>query len=336
MDTAITAAVLAFVAIGGVGIAFAGGKEQPATANKRVKAVAGGSKNVDRRKQATEIAALKRRQSAAEALKELANNEKQSRKRRFSVKGQLAQAGITNFSPAMFYMASAVSGLVLGVVGLFIQSGADNPLFMYLAGAMGFFIGFLGLPRWVLGMLVAGRQKKFGSQLADGIDIIVRGVKSGLPLGQCLSIIAAESPEPLRSEFQAIVDSQAMGVPLDQSMQRMYDRMPLPEVNFFSIVLIIQQKTGGNLSESLGNLSSVLRARKLMHEKVKALSSEAKASAMIIGSLPIVVMCMVYFTRPSYIMILFIEPMGHLILLGAATMMTLGIVVMNKMVNFKF
>ncbi len=334
MDPALIAAVLAFVAIGGAGIALTGDKNQPATANKRIKAVAG-AKSVDRRKAATEMAALKRRQSTAEALKELSNNEKQSRKRRFSVKGQLAQAGLTT-PPTVFWIGSAIAGVVLGVVGLVLQSGADNPLIMYLAGAMGFFIGFLGLPRWILGMLVAGRQKKFGAQLADAIDIIVRGVKSGLPLGQCLRIIAAESPEPLRAEFQALVDSQAMGVPLEQSMQRMYDRMPLPEVNFFSIVLVIQQKTGGNLSESLGNLSSVLRARKLMHEKVKALSSEAKASAMIIGSLPIVVMLMVYFTRPSYIMILFTEPMGHLILLGAATMMSMGIFIMNKMVNFKF
>ncbi|MBL8530530.1 MAG: type II secretion system F family protein, partial [Hyphomonadaceae bacterium] len=173
-------------------------------------------------------------------------------------------------------------------------------------------------------------------QLADAIDIIVRGVKSGLPLGQCLRIIAAECPEPLRMEFQALVDSQTMGVPLDQSMQRMYDRMPLPEVNFFSIVLVIQQKTGGNLSESLGNLSSVLRSRKLMTEKVKALSSEAKASAMIIGALPFIVMGLVYFTRPTYISVLFTDPMGHLVLLGAGVMMSMGIFIMHRMVNFKF
>lgn len=333
MDPSILVAILAFVAIGGAGFVFTS-NNQPATANKRVKAVAV-PKTVDRRKQATEIAALKRRQSTAEALKELSNNEKQSRKRRFSVKGQLAQAGLT-YSPVQFWIAAAIVGAVLGAIGLIVQAGASNPLFMYLAGAMGFFIGFLGLPRWFLGMLVAGRQKKFANQLADAIDIIVRGVKSGLPLNQCLRIIGNESPEPLRTEFQSLVDAGAMGVPLDQSLQRMYERMPLAEVNFFSIVLVIQQKTGGNLSESLGNLSSVLRARKLMKEKVKALSSEAKASAMIIGSLPIVVMCMVYFTRPAYIMILFIEPVGNLILLGAATMMAMGIFVMNKMVNFKF
>jgi len=161
-------------------------------------------------------------------------------------------------------------------------------------------------------------------------------VKSGLPLNQCLRIIAAESPEPLRSEFQQLCDSQAMGVPLETGLQRMYDHMPLPEVNFFNIVLVIQQKTGGNLSESLGNLSSVLRSRKLMVEKVKALSAEAKASAMIIGSLPIIVGFLVYFTRPAYISVLFTDPVGNLILMGAATLMSMGVFVMHKMVNFKF
>jgi tight adherence protein B len=325
MDPALIIAVLAFVAIGGAGIVLTG-NSQATTNNKRVKAVAG-AKNVDRRKQATEIAAVKRRQSTAEALKELSNNEKQSRRRRFSVKGQLAQAG-TNMTEAAFWGISAVAGLALAAAGYFIYA--------YIGAAVGFFIGFLGLPRWFLGFLVAGRQKKFSDQLADAIDVIVRGVKSGLPLGQCLRIIAAECPEPLRAEFQSLVDSQTMGVPLDQSMQRMYDRMPLPEVNFFAIVLIIQQKTGGNLSESLGNLSNVLRSRKLMKEKVKALSSEAKASAMIIGALPIVVIGMVYLTRPEYIMTLFIHPTGNLILLGSAAMMSMGIFVMNKMVNFKF
>ncbi|MBL8545858.1 MAG: type II secretion system F family protein [Hyphomonadaceae bacterium] len=328
MDPALTVAVLAFVAIGGAGFVLTS-NNQPQAANKRVKAVASAAstKSVDRRKQATEIAALKRRQSTAEALKELSNNEKQSRRRRFSVKGQLAQAGLT-YSPAVFWIAAASVSVVLGLIGLVVQG--------YIGAAMGFFIGLFGLPRWALGMMVEGRQKKFANQLADAIDIIVRGVKSGLPLNQCLRIISAESPEPLRAEFKSLVDAGAMGVPLEQSLQRMYERMPLAEVNFFAIVLVIQQKTGGNLSESLGNLSSVLRARKLMKEKVKALSSEAKASAWIIGSLPIIVMLMVYFTRPTYIMILFNEPVGNLILLGAATMMSLGIFVMNKMVNFKF
>lgn len=325
MDPSLLVAVLAFVAVGGAGFLLTGAN-QPQTASKRVKAVAGGMK-VDRRKQAVETAALRRRQSTQEALKELSNNEKQSRKRRISVKGQIEQAGL-KITPLMFWLMAAGLGAVLAVVGLVVQGP--------IGAGMGFFIGLLGLPRWVLGMQVAGRQKKFGNQLADAIDVIVRGVKSGLPLNQCLRIIAQESPEPLKSEFQALCDSQAMGVPLDQSMQRMYERMPLPEVNFFSIVLVIQQKTGGNLSESLGNLSTVLRARKLMKEKVKALSAEAKASAWIIGSLPVGVMGLVYFTRPAYIATLFTDPMGHLILIGAALMMAMGIFIMNKMINFKF
>lgn len=325
MDPALLTAVLAFVAIGGAGVVLAG-KEQPEASQKRVKAVAGKT-NTDRRKQTVETAALKRRQSAQEALKELAANEKQSRKRRVSIKGQLAQAGL-NVTPAVFWMISAGVGAACAMAGLIIQGPIG-------AGA-GFVVGGLGLPRWVLGFLVKGRQKKFSNQLADAIDVIVRGVKSGLPLNQCLRIIASESPEPLRAEFQALCDSQAMGVPLEQSLQRMYERMPLSEVNFFAIVLSIQQKTGGNLSESLGNLSAVLRSRKLMKEKVNALSAEAKASAMIIGSLPIAVGGLVYVTRPAYISILFTDPRGHLVLLGCAVMMSFGIFIMNKMVNFKF
>jgi len=333
MDPSLLIAVLAFVAIGGAGFALTA-STQPATATKRVKAVAGATK-VDRRKQAADMAALKRRQTTQEALKELSASEKQSRKRRLSVKGLIAQAGL-NISLPVFWIMSAVCGAVLAIAGLLIQTSMSASVPLPIGAAVGFFVGMFGLPRWFLGFLVGGRQKKFSNQLADAIDVIVRGVKSGLPLNQCLRIIAAESPEPLRSEFQQLCDSQSMGVPLDQGLQRMYDHMPLPEVNFFSIVLIIQQKTGGNLSESLGNLSSVLRARKLMKEKVKALSAEAKASAMIIGALPICVMGMVYFVRPAYISTLFTDPIGNLILLGCAVMMSIGIFIMHKMVNFKF
>src|SRR5215467_3690182 len=222
MDPGLLTALLAFVAIGGIGFAFVGGN-QPATASKRVKSVAS-ARTVDRRKQAVEQAALKRKQTTQEALKELTLTEKQSRKRRLSVKGQLAQAGVT-MSPTVFWILAAVLGLVLGFIGLLIKG--------WIAFLAAFFVGLFGIPRWLLGTMVAGRQKKFGSQLADAIDVIVRGVKSGLPLNQCLRIIAGESPEPLRTEFQMLVDAQAMGVPLDVSLQRLYDRMPLPEVNFF-------------------------------------------------------------------------------------------------------
>ena len=323
MDPALIAAVLAFVAIGGAGLAFAGGGEGRAS-SKRVQAVAGAR---SARKPVIDPATLKRKQTTQDALKELSQNAKQSRKRRLSVKGLLEQAGLS-VSPTAFWIASGLLAAVAAIAGLLVQGP--------IGAAAGLFIGGLGLPRWALGFLVSGRQKKFSNQLADAIDVIVRGVKSGLPLHQCLRIIASESPDPLRSEFQTLCDSLTMGVQLDQSMARMYDRMPLPEVNFFSIVLVIQQKTGGNLSESLGNLSAVLRSRKLMKEKVKALSAEANASAMIIGCLPLAVMAMVYFTRPDYISLLFTHPLGHMILLGAAVMMSMGIFIMQKMVNFKF
>jgi tight adherence protein B len=326
MDPAFLAAILAFFAIAGAGLAFSG-EAQSKRAQKRVKAVAVGQRSDKRKPSAIDIAAVKRKQTTQEALKEMTLSEKESRKRRVSVKGQIEQAGL-RLSPTMYWVMAGGLGLVLALVGLVVQG--------WIGAAAGFFVGVFGLPRWVLGMFVSGRQKKFANQLADAIDIIVRGVKSGLPLGQCLRIIAAESPEPLRTEFQLLVDGQSMGVPLDQSLQRIFDRMPLPEMNFFSIVLVIQQKTGGNLSESLGNLSTVLRARKLMKEKVKALSAEAKASAMIIGALPFFVMGTVYFTKPDYITLLFVHPTGHLILLGATVMMTTGIIVMHKMVNFKF
>ncbi len=324
MDPALLIAALAFISIGAVAFAF-GGQQQSQRAAKRVKAV--GARSAKRR-DVPDTVAIKRRQSTQEALKDLANNEKQSRKRRVSIKGQLSQAGI-DASLTTFWAVSAGVGVVLAIAGYMIVPG-------FIAPIMGLVIGGLGLPRWALSFMIGARQKKFSNQLADAIDVIVRGVKSGLPLNQCLRIIADESPDPLRKEFRAVVDGQAMGVPLEQNLQRMYEHMPLPEVNFFMIVLLIQQKTGGNLSESLGNLSTVLRARKLMREKVKALSSEAKASAMIIGSLPFVVMAVVYVTRPQYISILWTHSTGHLILLGAAVLMGTGIFTMRSMINFKF
>jgi tight adherence protein B len=226
-------------------------------------------------------------------------------------------------------MISGALGLVLGAVAFFLTGMSA------IAGILVFFVGVFGLPRWALGMMIKGRQKKFVSQLADGLDIIGRGVKSGLPLNQCLRIVASESPEPLHTEFQNVVDGQAMGVQLDQNLQRLYECMPLPEVNFFNIVLIIPQKTGSNLAESLGNLSTVLRSRKPLKEKVSALSAEAKASAMIIGALPFIVMILVYFVRPGYMMLLFTEPLGNVILVGAGVMMTSGILIMRTMINLK-
>jgi len=326
MDPGIITAVLAFIAIGGLGLAFTGDPSGERAA-KRAKEFS--RKATKSKPNAIDLATAKRKQSVQDGLKELSLQQKKSRKATLSVRGRITQAGLS-FSESTFWIGSIVLGAALGLAS-FIASGGN--LLFSIASLVG---GALGLPRWILGFLVSRRKKKFTDQLADGIDIIVRGVKSGLPLNQCLRIIAAESPEPLRQEFRLIVDGQAMGVPLESNLQRMYERMPLPEVNFFNIVLVIQKKTGGNLSESLGNLSTVLRSRRLLREKVKALSSEAKASAMIIGALPFIVMILVYLVRPAYITILFTEPQGQAILVGCALMMSTGIFVMKKMVDFKF
>ncbi len=320
-------AILAFLAVAGVGVALT---MSPATEKSAKRAREMGAGKPQRaRKDASAEATAKRRATVQDNLRDMARQQKDSRRSLLSVKSRLAQAGLAA-NETMFWVISAGAGLTCALIA-FLVSGF-NPL--WACGAL--IACGLGLPRWVLGMLISKRQKNFVNQLADSIDIIVRGVKSGLPLNQCMRIIATESAEPVRSEFRQIVDGQAMGVPLETNLDKMYEHMPLPEVNFFNIVLGIQQKTGGNLSEALGNLSSVLRSRKLLKEKVKALSSEAVASAMIIGSLPFIVMILVYLVRPAYMMILFTTTQGNLILLVAGVMMSLGIFIMRSMVNFKF
>ena len=228
-----------------------------------------------------------------------------------------------------FWIISGAIGLTVAAILLAL---GQMPL-VALGGA--FAAGF-GLPRWVVGFLATGRTKKFTEAFSDAIDIIVRGIKSGLPVHDCLKISGKECPEPLAGEFRILTENVGMGMPIDQSLERMYERMPTNELRFFAIVLSIQAKTGGNLAEALGNLSTVLRARKLMGEKIKALSAEAIASAFIIGCLPPGVVVLITVTSPAYMQPLFTDPRGHLMLLAGAIWMSLGIFVMRKMINFKF
>jgi len=193
----------------------------------------------------------------------------------------------------------------------------------------------LGLPRWVLSFLRNRREKAFTQEFANAIDVIVRSVRSGLPTNEALKICAKEIPDPVGSEFARLCEGLRVGVTLEQGLKKMYDTMPTAEVSFFAIVMSIQQKSGGNLSEALNNLSGVLRDRKRLAGKIKAMSSEAKASAMIIGSLPPGVMGIVYATTPAYIMLLFTERLGNLMLAGCAIWMSIGIFVMRQMINFK-
>jgi tight adherence protein B len=222
---------------------------------------------------------------------------------------------------------------VLGAVAFF--AALLTGIGLLPAAALGFAAGF-GVPRWLLGYLKKRRERKFLDALPDAVDIIVRGIKAGLPLFDSIKVVAADAPEPLRSEFAAIVETQAVGMPLGEACMRLFDRMPLPEANFFGIVVSIQQKAGGNLSEALGNLSRVLRDRKRMSGKIRAMSMEAKASAAIIGAIPPVIMLLVYIMTPGYISLLWTTSMGHLMLVGSAVWMTIGVLVMKKMINFDF
>ena len=210
-----------------------------------------------------------RKKQVAETLKEL--EQKQNALKKVTLRQKLQQAGYS-FDPKTFWVASGVCGGLIAVLMLMLAPNF-NPLISIGLGIA----GALGLPRFILAKMVQKRQKKFLNEFANSIDIIVRGVKSGLPLNECLNIIARESPDPVGGEFREVCEQQRVGVPLQQCFERMMERVPLAEVRFFGIVIGIQQTAGGNLSEALGNLSGVLRDRKTMAAKVQALSAEAKA-----------------------------------------------------------
>jgi tight adherence protein B len=268
----------------------------------------------------------KRRKAVQDTLKEIERKQEQQNAR--PTLGAMLEQADWNMDVRRFHVITAV--LAAATLGGFFFMG-----YAWYVAIGGAFVVGLGLPRWLLGYTIRRRKKAFTKEFANAIDVIVRGVKSGLPLNECLKIIANESPEPVGPEFRQIVEGLKVGVTLEDGLKKMYERMPIPETNFFQIVLTIQQKTGGNLSEALGNLSGVLRDRKRLQGKIQALSSEAKASAGIIGCLPVVVMGLVYATTPDYIALLFTERFGNFLLLCCATWMSVGIFVMKKMISFK-
>lgn len=269
----------------------------------------------------------KRRKSLQESLKTLEEKNKENNRRAAPpLKDRIAQANLP-ISVNQFYLFSLVLGLVMGLFA-FVAQG--NPLV-----ALGvLIIGAAGLPRWVLNFLRNRRMKAFLTEFPNALDVMVRSLKSGLPLNDAIRMIASEAQEPVRTEFRRIVEAQQMGLGIPEACARIYTRMPLAEANFFAIVIAIQAQAGGNLSEALGNLSRVLRDRKKMKAKVSALSMEAKASAAIIGALPFIVALLVYLTSPDYMMILFTDPRGHLIMGASAVVMSIGIFIMRNMINF--
>ncbi len=273
--------------------------------------------------------AAKRRKSVQDSLKDLEDRQKKAGQmnKKPPLKEQIKQAGL-KVSVKQFYFISLLSGVFLTIISF--VAGAPDYI---LPGAL--LVGAIGLPRWVMNFRRARRIKAFLKEFPNSLDVIVRAVKSGLPLNDGIRLIATESAEPVRTEFRRIVEAQQVGISVPEAAMRMQNTMPCPEASFFGIVIQIQQQAGGNLSEALGNLSRVLRERAKMKLKVQALSMEAKASAVIIGILPFMVAFLVYLSSPQYIMPLFTTSTGNLLLGGSAVWMMMGILVMKKMMNFE-
>ena len=274
----------------------------------------------------TRAAQKPRREQVEGSLKQL--EERQRKAKRASLAARLTQAGL-DWSKRQFIIGSIALGVAALLLAFLMDVGVLATLgFTFAAG--------FGLPLWLLSFLKKRREAKFLNHFPDAVDVIVRGIKAGLPLLDSLKLIAAESEEPVRSEMRGIIETQTVGIPLGEACLKLYERMPLAEANFFGIVVSIQQRAGGNLSETLGNLSRVLRDRKKMKAKIQAMSMEAKASASIIGALPIVVMGLVYFTSPAYIELLWTDPTGRFMIACCGGWMAVGIFVMRKMINFDF
>jgi tight adherence protein B len=218
----------------------------------------------------------------------------------------------------------AFSGLVLGfVVGL-----------SMLVSVLGAIVLGVGLPHVVLSRRIAQRTKKFVGLLPEALDLIVRGIRSGLPASEAMRTIAEEIQDPVGREFREVTDQMKIGVAMDEALWSAAKRLAIPEFNFLVISLSIQQETGGNLAEILEKLSDMVRRREQMRLKVKAMSSEARASAMIIGSLPFVMAGVISFVNPEYMSTLFTDPRGWVMIGIGLTSLLIGLGIMAKMIKF--
>jgi tight adherence protein B len=317
INNTVLAAGIAILSLGGLAFVFSGGNSR---AEGRRASVAKPEQKVN---VAADRAAKKKQMS--DSLKSL---EKKSQRKGPDLTGRIEQAGLP-ITARQFILISIASGLAIGAFTFFKSQS------FLMAGLFGVMAG-LGLPNLVLSRLRARRINKFIDLFPNALDIIVRGVKAGLPLGDTLRIVSNESPEPLRGEFRKLVESVALGLPLDEAAEKMAERVPVSETNFFSIVIGIQLKAGGNLSEAIGNLSRTLRERKKMKGKIKAMAMEAKASAAIIGAVPFVVTILLYLSSPKYISLLWLTQHGRIVAAIACFWMSIGIVMMRKMIKFDF
>ena len=321
--------VLAALAVGGIVAAvFLPQLTGQADISKRVMNVTGSgdTKRSGLRGAFAEGKGEKRRGQIQDSLDKF-EKKQEKKKKKVTIKVMIQRAGL-DMTMKTFYLYSVVAGIGGGVIALL--AGVVPLVAVGAALAAG-----LGMPRWFLSMLTKRRQENFLRLFADAIDVMVRGLKAGLPVNEAMKVIATEMAAPVGPEFTEIVQGQRVGITIEQGVERMLDRIPLAEVNFLAIVMAIQKSTGGNLAEALENLSTVLRDRKKMKAKVQAISQEAKASAAIIGSLPFAIGGGMMVLNPEYLNPLFDTERGNMMLMVAGGWMGIGILVMRKMINFK-
>ncbi|MFM5949535.1 MAG: type II secretion system F family protein [Novosphingobium sp.] len=226
--------------------------------------------------------------------------------------------------------AYASAGLALAIaIIVFLKSGSA-PLSLGVGLLMG-----AGIPHMVVGFYIKRRSNAFTTKFPDAIELLVRGLRSGLPVTETLGVVASEVPGPVGEEFKLVTERIKIGKTMEDALQETADRLNTPEFSFFCITLAIQRETGGNLAETLSNLADVLRKRAQMKLKIKAMSSESKASAYIVGSLPFIVFTMIYWINPKYLGGFFTDDRLIVTGLGGLVWMSIGGFIMAKMVSFE-
>lgn len=322
--------LLVAMAAGGAVLALAMPFMGSAGAESRVKTIVSGRRSAEPKKQSAVSRLLdgqkdSRRRQVQDSLKQIEDRARKQ-KRGVSLRQLISRSGL-DVSVRKFWVVSVAVGLAMALLPVLLG-------FPWFVGMLGAIIGTFGLPRWFLSSLAKRRQKAFLEDLADSVDVMVRGLKAGLPLTDAMRLIATEASPPIGPEFMQVVEGQRVGITIDQGLERMFERIPLPEVSFLGIVISIQSKSGGNLSEALNNLSKVLRDRKKLKGKVRSMSQEAKSSAAIIGALPFLIIGALMIISPDYLMPLLSTPTGHMLLIGCGVWMLLGILIMRKMISF--
>lgn len=240
---------------------------------------------------------------------------------------RLEQTGL-KWTLSQYMIVSVVIAVIIAVLGLV----KGIPILLGLLA--GSFIG-LAIPHMVVGFLIKRRVNKFTMKFPDAIELLVRGLRSGLPISETLSVVAKEVPDPVGSEFTSVVDKMKIGKTMDEALEGTAKRLGTAEFNFFCITLAIQRETGGNLAETLSNLANVLRQRSQMKLKIKAMSAESKASAYIVGSLPFIVFAMIMTINPGYMGGFFVDERLMITGMGGLVWMGIGVFIMAKMVNFE-